>query len=41
MPIREVQRYARHRDPRTTGRYDDNRQDFAGKVARAVAARIG
>jgi integrase/recombinase XerC len=36
--VRRVQRYSRHRDLRTLNRYDDNRQDLAGQVARLVAA---
>jgi integrase/recombinase XerC len=35
--IRAVQRFSRHRDVRTIGLYDDNRQDLAGQVARKVA----
>jgi hypothetical protein len=35
--VRKVKAYARHADVRTTLRYDDNRQDLAGEVARKVA----
>ena len=35
--ILAAQRFARHVDPRTTLRYDDNREDIAGQVARLVA----
>lgn len=35
--VRAVQRFARHADPRTTVRYDDNRSDLAGQVAALVA----
>jgi len=35
--VRTVQRFSRHADPRTLGRYDDSRQDLAGKVSRLVA----
>lgn len=36
--VRMVQRYSRHRDIRTLQRYDDNRADFGGEIARLVAA---
>jgi integrase/recombinase XerC len=39
--FRKVQRYSRHADPRTILRYDDNRQDLAGEVARRVAKEAG
>lgn len=39
--IQVVQRFSRHKDPRTVLIYDDNREDLAGKVARAVAASLG
>jgi integrase/recombinase XerC len=32
-----VQRFSRHRDVRVLERYDDNRKDLAGDVARLVA----
>ena len=35
--LRAVQRFSRHRDVRVVGRYDDNREDLAGEVARLVA----
>jgi integrase/recombinase XerC len=38
--LRAVQRFARHADPRTTIKYDDNHHDLAGKVAVAVAAAV-
>lgn len=34
--IRLVQRFARHADPKTTQRYDDNREDLAGVVTRLL-----
>lgn len=36
--VRAVQKFSRHRDPRTLLIYDDNRKDLAGDVARLVAA---
>jgi integrase/recombinase XerC len=38
--IRAVQRFSRHKDARVVERYDDNRQDLAGEVARKVAASV-
>jgi integrase/recombinase XerC len=38
--IRAVQRFSRHKDVRVIERYDDNRQDLAGDVARKVAASV-
>jgi hypothetical protein len=35
--LRRVQRFSRHRDPRTVLRYDDNRRDLGGEVASLVA----
>lgn len=35
--VRAVQRFSRHADVRTLYRYDDNRRDVAGEVARKVA----
>lgn len=35
--LRAAQSFARHRDPRVTMRYDDNRADLAGQTARLVA----
>jgi integrase/recombinase XerC len=36
--VRAVQLHARHADPQTTMRYDDNRQDLAGRVAASLAS---
>jgi integrase/recombinase XerC len=38
--IRAVQKFSRHRDVRVLERYDDNRLDLAGEVARQVAASV-
>jgi hypothetical protein len=38
--IRAVQRFSRHRDVRILERYDDNRRDLAGDVAKQVAASV-
>lgn len=38
--VRATQQFARHRDPKTTLRYDDNRRDLAGSVARLVAEKL-
>jgi integrase/recombinase XerC len=35
--LRAVQRFSRHKDIKTIGRYDDNRQDLGGAVAALVA----
>jgi integrase/recombinase XerC len=35
--VRAVAKFSRHKDLRTLRRYDDNRQDLAGKVTRLVA----
>lgn len=35
--LREAQRFSRHADPRTLMRYDDNRADIAGDMARRVS----
>jgi integrase/recombinase XerC len=35
--VRAAQAHARHASPQTTMRYDDNRQDLAGKVANGLA----
>jgi integrase/recombinase XerC len=35
--VRAAQAHARHSNPQTTMRYDDNRQDLAGKVAVGLA----
>lgn len=37
--VRRAQRFARHRNPATTLRYDDNRADLAGQVADLVSKR--
>ena len=31
-----AQKFARHSDPKTTMRYDDNRKDVAGQMARML-----
>lgn len=38
--VRAVQKFAGHCDIRVVERYDDARQDFAGQVARKVAASV-
>jgi integrase/recombinase XerC len=38
--VRAAQAHARHANPQTTMRYDDNRQDLAGKVAACVAEAL-
>lgn len=38
--MREVQRFSRHRDPRTLMKYDDNRTDIGGKVAALIAGAV-
>jgi integrase/recombinase XerC len=38
--IRAVQRFSRHRDVRILERYDDNRNDLAGDVAKLVAGSV-
>ena len=38
--VRKVQRFSRHSDVRVLQRYDDNREDLSGEVARAVAATL-
>lgn len=38
--LRAVQRFSRHRDPRTLMKYDDNRTDLGGKVAAIIAGAI-
>jgi integrase/recombinase XerC len=35
--LRSVQKFSRHRDPRTLMVYDDTRQDHAGRIAELVA----
>ena len=39
--VRAAQAHARHANPQTTMRYDDNRQDLAGKVAANLAEALG
>jgi site-specific recombinase XerD len=41
IPLRDVQDYARHRDPRTTRRYDHSRASLDRHAAYAVAAYLG
>ena len=36
--VRRVQRFSRHKDVRVLNRYDDNREDLGGEVARLVSA---
>lgn len=36
--VRAVQQHARHANPQTTIRYDDNRRDLAGKIATGLAS---
>jgi len=38
--VRKVQRFSRHADVRVLQRYDDNREDLSGEVARQVAATV-
>lgn len=38
--VRAAQQHARHANPQTTMRYDDNRRDLAGRVAESIAALI-
>jgi integrase/recombinase XerC len=38
--VRAVQKFSRHRDVRVIERYDDNRADLAGQVARQLAATV-
>jgi integrase/recombinase XerC len=38
--VRAAARFSRHADIRTLTVYDDNRQDFGGKMARLVAAAL-
>jgi integrase/recombinase XerC len=38
--VRAVQRFSRHRDVRVLERYDDNRTDLGGEVAKQVAASV-
>jgi hypothetical protein len=38
--VRAAQAHARHASPQTTMRYDDNRQDLAGKVAASLAKAL-
>ncbi len=41
VPLRDVQDYARHRDARTTRRYDHSRDSLDRNVVYAVAAYLG
>lgn len=38
--VRAVQKFSRHRDVRVIERYDDNRTDLAGQIARQLAATV-
>jgi hypothetical protein len=38
--LREAQRFSRHANPRTLMRYDDNRTDLAGEMARTVSELV-
>lgn len=38
--VRAVQQHARHSNPQTTIRYDDNRKDLAGRIATGLAAAL-
>jgi integrase/recombinase XerC len=38
--VRAAQAHARHANPQTTMRYDDDRLDLAGKVAASLAAAL-
>lgn len=38
--VRMAQQFARHADPKTTLKYDDNRTDLAGQAARLAARRL-
>ena len=38
--VRAAQAHARHANPQTTLRYDDNRQDLAGKIAVGLAEAL-
>jgi integrase/recombinase XerD len=40
VPLRDVQDYARHRDARTTRRYDHSRDSLDRSAAYAVAAYL-
>lgn len=39
--IRAAQQFARHTDPRVTMKYDDNRADIGGDVAKKIAKKLG
>ncbi len=39
--LRATARFSRHKDIRTLGHYDDNRQDLGGEVAKIVAEGVG
>lgn len=38
--VRAAQQHARHANPQTTMRYDDNRRDLAGRVADSISALV-
>lgn len=38
--VRAAQQHARHANPQTTMRYDDNRRDLAGQIADSLAALV-
>jgi integrase/recombinase XerC len=38
--LREAQRFSRHADPRMLMRYDDNRSDIAGEMARTLSELV-
>lgn len=38
--LRGAAKFAGHLNPQTTGRYDDNRQDLGGQIAKLVAAAV-
>ena len=41
VPLRDVQDFARHADPRTTRRYDSHRQSLANPTPHVLAAQYG
>jgi integrase-like protein len=41
VPLRDVQDYAQHKDPRTTRRYDHSRDSLDRNAAYTVAAYLG
>jgi integrase/recombinase XerC len=38
--VRAVQRFSRHKNVQTLNAYDDNRQDFAGEIARMISVSV-